>query len=479
MTTRLAGTDLQQLLDAVAGELARFHVPGLELAVVNNGEVVHAGGLGVRGLDDSTPVGAATLFHHGSCGKAYTGLLAELVAADGLLDLDAPVRRYLPELRLPDPFIAERVTTRDLLSHRSGLGRHDLVWIFNDDWSRAECVRRLEHLPLVGDLRAQWSYSNFGFTVAGSVIERVTGHDWEDEITSRILEPLGMSRSFPTERTLTTDADSATPHLVRDDKPVVTQVRVMQAIAPAGGVVSCADDSAKWLLAQLGKGALPAEAVARCHDVQIPIPSAAQPLAELTLHGYGFGWVEGAFRGRRLAWHSGGVDGFLTQTLLLPDQDFGIVACANAHMSSLPLAVVLHFADAVLGESSEVSWFDRVRGSNADADETLPETDAAPAARAAERRPPVHALDEYAGTYADPGYGSLVVARAGEELSFRFGAADLDGAHRHLDTWDLHYSPLEADATASFNTAADGKICDVVVAFTSVGDEVRFVKSGD
>ena len=470
--------DLQQLLDDIAAELGRFHVPGLELAVVHEGDVVFSGGLGVRGVDDATSVGPTTLFHHGSCGKAFTGLLASLVAADGLLDLDAPVRRYVPELQLPDPVIAERVTTRDLLSHRSGLGRHDLAWIFNGDWSRADCIRHMAHLPLVGDLRAQWSYSNFGFMLAGVVVERVTGNSWEDEVTARVLEPLGMHRSQPTEATLTSDADSATPHVVRDDKPVVTDVRVMQAIAPAGGIVTCADDATRWLLAQLGTSQLDAEVIARGHELQVPIPAGAMPLPEITLHGYGLGWVEGAYRGRPMAWHSGGVDGFLTQTLLLPQQRLGVIACANAHMSQLPLAVVFHVADTVLGKRGEQSWFDRLRGDAAEpASVTESQDDLPPAVP--ERRPAVHPLDAYVGTFSDAGYGDFVVGRDGDGLSFRFGRTDIAGTHRHLDTWDLRYAPLEAGGTASFNTAADGKVVEVVVAFEAVGDPVRFTRTAN
>lgn len=470
--------DLQQLLDDIAAELGRFHVPGLELAVVHEGDVVFSGGLGVRGIDDATPVGPQTLFHHGSCGKAFTGLLAALVAADGLLDLDAPVRRYVPELQLPDPVIAERVTMRDLLSHRSGLGRHDLAWIFNGDWSRADCIRHMQHLPLVGDLRAQWSYSNFGFMLAGVVIERVTGNSWEDEVTARVLEPLGMRRSKPTEATLTSDPDSATPHVVRDDKPVVTDVRITQAIAPAGGIVSCADDATRWLLAQLGTSDLAADVIAGCHELQVPIPTGAMPLPELTLHGYGLGWVEGAYRGRPMAWHSGGVDGFLTQTLLLPQQKFGVIACANAHMSQLPLAVVFHVADTLLGERGEQSWFDRVR---ADTSEAAAESESASVEPAVvgEPRPAVHPVDAYIGTFSDAGYGDFVVGRAGDGLTFRFGSTDLAGTHRHLDTWDLRYAPLEADGTASFNTAADGSVAELVVAFAAVGDSVRFARTAN
>src|SRR2546430_806653 len=119
MTVTAPASAIDALIAEVAEELPRWQVPGLQVAVVREGEVLFADGVGVLGVDDPTPVGPQTLFHHGSCGKAYTALLAALLAEEKVLDLDAPVRRYVPELRLADEFVAGRITTRDLLSHRS------------------------------------------------------------------------------------------------------------------------------------------------------------------------------------------------------------------------------------------------------------------------------------------------------------------------------------------------------------------------
>src|SRR4051794_17522198 len=153
MTVTDVADGIAPAVDDIAGALDPWHVPGLELAAVRDGAVVHAGGIGLRDAATGAPATGRTLFHHGSCGKAVTALLAALVAEEGLLALDAPVRRYVPELRLSDPVVADRVTTRDLLSHRSGIGRHDLAWIFNPTWSREELIRRLEHLPFDSEFR--------------------------------------------------------------------------------------------------------------------------------------------------------------------------------------------------------------------------------------------------------------------------------------------------------------------------------------
>jgi CubicO group peptidase (beta-lactamase class C family) len=470
-------TDLDALLDAVGSELDRWHVPGLELAVVRDGVPSYAGGVGVRGVADPTPVTASTLFHHGSCGKAYTGLLAALLAEDGLLDLDTPVRRDVPELRLPDEVVADRVTTRDVLSHRSGIGRHDLAWIFNPSWSPEEVLGRLEHLPLVGDLRAQWSYSNFGYALAGIVISRVTGLTYGGALRQRVFEPIGMTRTGLAGDPMSPDGDHARPHVLRDEQPVETITRLVQGIAPAGELVSCADDSVRWLLTQLGVDpAVSGAAVAVTQDPSMLVPSGVAPFPELSFTGYAFGWLAGTYRGHRLVWHNGGVDGFCTQTLLLPEQRSGVVVCANLHSTNFPFAVALAAADALLDVSADTSWFDVLRPGSA-VDEAV-----APAPRAggsaADVAAPSLALSAYTGTYTDPGYGDLVVREDSGALAARFGDFDLELTHRDSDTWSLAYAPLDVTGTAVFELGDDGAVAAVAVAFDADGTDLRMQRVG-
>ncbi|HZU73030.1 MAG TPA: serine hydrolase [Acidimicrobiales bacterium] len=464
-------------VELLGEELAPWKVPGLELAVVAGGEARFCGGLGVRGVEDPTPVGPRTRFHHGSCGKAFTGLLAAVLAEEGLVDLDAPARRYLPELSLPDPVIAERVTTRDLLSHRSGLARHDLAWIFNPSWTRREMVGRLAHLPLAGDLRNQWIYSNFGFTAAALVMERATGSSWEEQVRARVLEPLGMDRTIGESQPVLADEDHARPQLLVDGKALPTAFRWLDGPAPAGGLLGCAEDSVRWLLLQTGGkdlGVSPA-AVSLTHEMQVPVPSGAISLPGVRMYGYGMGWVIGSFRGRPLVWHNGGIDGFRTDTLLLPEQGIGILASANLHATSLTLAAVFDLAERLLGEAGEQSWYDLLRpktGDGGDGAQAAPDT--RPGAPPARPRPPTHDLADYAGRYVDPGYGEVVVSVAEGALALRVGEFDVEARHRHYDTWDLHYGPLEVDLTATFVTDPEGRIAEAVLPLDPACPPTRF-----
>ncbi|HET7531103.1 MAG TPA: serine hydrolase [Mycobacteriales bacterium] len=472
MTIAPARTDLEGLLATVAEELGRWQVPGLELALVADGTTAYAGGIGTLGTLVPRPVTARTLFQHGSCGKAYTGLLLVLLAAERLVDLDAPVRRHVPELALPDEVVAARVTTRDLLSHRSGLGRHDLAWIMNPQWTPADVLGRLPYLPLVGDLRAQWSYSNFGYALAGIVAERVTGTTYAEALRARVLEPLGMSRTQASVDVMQAEADSARPHVTSGGAVEETLFRRLAGVAPAGELVSCAADSVRWLRAQLSlDDTLPAAAVRSTHDPSMLLPTGVAPFPELEFTAYGFGWISGRYRGHRLVWHNGGVDGFCTQTLLLPDRRSGAVVSANLHATNLPLAVVLAAADMLIGEAAESSWFDRLRP-----EEPSP---VPPAPRPADVPGPTRALGDLAGTYCHRGYGDLTVTATEAGLSARLGAFPVELSHRLRDTWQLGYPPLEVTGTVTFEAAPDGAVAHALVVFDTDGTNVRMDRVGD
>jgi CubicO group peptidase (beta-lactamase class C family) len=468
MTIAPAPTGLDAPLAELEVELSRWQVPGLQIAAVRGGAVLYAGGVGVRDVHDQRPVDAQTLFDHGSCGKAYTGLLAALLHEEGVLDLDAPVRTYVPELALPDAVLAERITTRDLLSHRSGLGRHDFTWILNSSWSGEELVRRLAHLPLAGDLRAEMIYSNLGYTLAGVASARVTGSTWADQVRERVLVPAGMTQTLTDADAFMPHSQHATPHIVRDSAITETAYRMTAGIAPAGQIMPPATDAAQWLLLHTGASDINPAAIDATHRLHIPMPPEGSPHELLELLGYGLGWVVMRFRDLPLLWHSGGVDGFRTDMLVLPRQRIGVLVSGNVFPSLLPMAAVLQIADRLLGYD-DVHWYDELRKEPADAE---------PATPTASQSGPTHPLTEYAGSYSDPGYGELAVTVQGGDLKVRIGEEDLTTTHRHFDTWDLRYEPLAAGLTVTFVVDAEGLVREAVVPLED-DQPTRFRRLGD
>jgi len=163
-------------------QLQGLNVPGVAVAVIGEDEVILAKGYGYRDIDKKKPMTADTLLAIGSSSKAFTTFAMGSLVDKGKLDWEEPVRTYIPWFRLYDPFASEHLTPRDLVTHRSGLPRHDLVWYNNDKSSRKELVQKLAYLKPTADLRTRFQYNNLMFLTAGYLVEVLTGKTWENAV---------------------------------------------------------------------------------------------------------------------------------------------------------------------------------------------------------------------------------------------------------------------------------------------------------
>src|ERR687884_2103182 len=177
--------------------MREFPVPGLALTIVKDGRVVLAKGYGVRRLGETAPVDARTLFGIASNTKAFTATALGLLVEEKKIEWDAPVVRYLPSFAMWDPYVTRELTVRDLLVHRSGLGlgAGDLLWWPASTYDRKEIVRRLRYIRPATSFRSAYAYDNVLYSVAGEIIEVISGQTWEDFVTSRILAKVGMTGS--------------------------------------------------------------------------------------------------------------------------------------------------------------------------------------------------------------------------------------------------------------------------------------------
>jgi CubicO group peptidase (beta-lactamase class C family) len=481
---------VQSIDEFVSGQLAAWEVPGCAVAAVRDGEVIMASGWGHRDQMAKTPVTKDTLFAIGSVTKAFTVAAVGALVDDGLLEWEKPLQDYLPGLRMNDPVVTDRVTITDLLAHRSGLPRHDLIWIGHPDRSRADQVRRLRFLPLSRDLRQRFQYCNLGYLVAGHLMEVLSAMPWEEYVQSRLLTPLGMSRSNLSIGEMLTDPDHATAYERRSGVVVPVPARPVTALAPAGAINSSAADMTRWLLAQLGgpeprvPGQLAGQTImspatmAMQHTAQTVIPE-DQTFPASTRHAYGLGWMIGRYREHRVAEHGGGIDGFQTECMLLPDDGIGVVVLTNTSSSAMAPVVAYRVLDELLG-LEPMDWFGQFK----------PRFDAAMSgmreARGVRRviagatapRP----LAAYAGDYEHPGYGVLSITADGETLRPRLGTLDLSMNHRHYETFDLEWHELGDQShifPLMFLSDADGDITGLTVPFEPSVDPLRFDRLPD
>jgi CubicO group peptidase (beta-lactamase class C family) len=467
----------------VAEQLASWEVPGCAVAAVRDGRNELVGGWGLRDREAGLPVTQDTLFAIGSVTKAFTATTVGALVDEGLLEWERPLRDYVPGVQLNDAFASDRLTIVDLLSHRSGLPRHDLTWVGQPGRSRAEIVRRLRFLPLSRDLRQEFQYCNLGYLVAGHVVEALSGVPWEDFVRGRLLGPLGMRRSNLSVDEMLADADHAGAYTRRDGVIVPVPQRPLPAMAPAGAINSSAADMARWLLVQLADGQLEGVTVmspATLERQHAPHMLARFPdLPGLTHYAYGLGWVIGRYRDHRLVWHNGGIDGFLTQCMLLPDDGIGVAVMTNTSSSGMDLVVACRVLDELLG-IEPFDFFAVIK----------PRFDAGIAgireAKAVRRvvpdAPPARPLSAYAGEYEHPGYGTLTIALDGHTLKPSLGTMDLSLVHRHYETFDLMWHEMGDQPVViplTFLSDPDGDINALTAQFEPLVEPLRFGRRQD
>lgn len=266
------------------------------------------------------------------------------------------------------------------------------------------------------------------------------------------------------------DSDAASPHLLVDGTPTVTPDWLLVGAAPAGSLMTPADDAARWLLLQLGAGSADlADAVRVPHEAAIPMPAGVSPFPGLDPDSYALGWLLGRYRGMRLLWHSGGIDGFATQTFVLPEQQVGVTVSANLHGSILSLAAALELLDALAGTPGEQSWNDVLAPLAAVS--VPPPPTPSPEGAVAPR-----AIEDLVGTYRQPGYGDLVVLPDADGLRVRLGESDPSAHHADGDAWEMRYDVLDAPYALTFEADA-GRVVAATAPLDPPSGPTRFVRS--
>jgi CubicO group peptidase (beta-lactamase class C family) len=476
--------DVEALSTHVARELERFRLPAVEVVVVREGEVLFAGGFGRRDVERDLAVTSRTVFAHGSTGKAFTSFLVGQLVDEGVLDWDRPIRDDLPDFKLADPVASERITLRDLLCHRSGIPRHDLAWMANPGLDRGDLVRRMRFLEPSKDLRTLFQYCNFGYVAAGFLCGHVTNSTYEEQIRKRIFEPLGMSNTYLSTSEVTELEDHAQPYAERDERIVPIPYRDASNVLPAGGINSCADDTARWLLCQLGGGELDGRqlisrgSLATTHSVQFPLSGIPIPADDAyRVHGYAMGWIVSTYRGRHHLSHAGGIDGFTTEFQLLPTEKIGVAVSGN-RTTALPAALCRHLIDRLLGEPAR-DWGSEMLEQSEKTLAALKEQ-AVKGRKVVPGTAPAHPLDDYADRYEHPAYGTLEVRTERDRLAVSLGTIGFQVSHRHYETYDLKWTDLgDLSFSATFVTGESGSVSEVRCSFEPSVETVRFKRVAD
>ncbi len=451
--------------------MQEWKVPGAAIAIVKDGRVILSKGYGLRDVKDNLPITAQTLFPIASITKSFTVATLATLSSEGKLDWDKPVREYLPDFRLYDDVLTARVTPRDLVTHRTGIPRHDATW-YRSDLSREELYARLRYLEPNRDLRQEFQYNNLMFMTAGYLAGKLVGSTWEEAVQKRIFDPLGMKSSgFDLGAAIKSSPDVA--HAYRkDDNEAVHDVPPYtgdKALGPAGAIVSNLSDMTQYLLMYLNQGKHGDKQIISVGDFR------AMTSPQMILHSsdldpeigylhYGMGLFVTTYRGHKYVEHGGNLDGFSLLISFLPDDHIGCVVLLNMEGSSLREVLAYNISDRLLG-LAPVDWdkrqLDRYHAFKKAEDD-------ARAKNYVPRRENTqfsHPIDEYLGEYSNPAYGTFLIERAAkpDELKITYHTMQSTAQHWHYDVWRVPHDPLDllGETEIMFNTDWEGNIASM------------------
>jgi CubicO group peptidase (beta-lactamase class C family) len=464
-------------------------VPGLAVAVVTDSSVVWSRGYGERNVEAGAPVTDRTLFAIGSTTKAFTAAGLGILHDEGQLDWSTPVQEYLPRFKLNDRFATQEMTPVDLLTHRSGLPRHDLLW-YATDYSRESLFRRLRHLAPSESFRTTFQYQNLMYMTAGYLAGQVSGVGWETFTRRRLLDPLGMSRStFSVDSMQRTD-DYARPYGGGRDTVEAVDYRPLDAIGPAGSINSSVSEMTAWVQLLLNDGRhgdtqlIDSTTVAQLvqprivlEDIRPFMPETGGSLL------YALGWFKESHGGEWLLWHSGGIDGFSAMVGMMPGREVGWVILTNKGGTPAPSVLLYELVDRVLNREGQ-DWNQRILDfyaqqqaepdtAQSDTTEAPQDTTVAPG--------PSRPLDDYVATYANPGYGTFEVTMEDDSLVGRYGRFSSTLRHKRYNVFELHpeVGGGEQTFTVKFEMAMDGTIDKVAIPMESAVDPIIFTRTAD
>lgn len=419
-------------LDGIIDELmSSSGIPGLAVAVVHGGETLYAKGFGVKdnraGDSPENKVDPDTVFQLASLSKPVGATVVAHQVTTNAIGWDTRVVDKLPWFSLADPAVTGQLTVGDLYSHRSGLPDHAGDKLEDLGYDRRQVLEKLRELPL-DPFRISYAYTNFGLTAGAEAVAASAGKSWEDLCDEVLYRPLGMTSTSSRFADYEARPDKALVHIAIDGGYQPLYQRNADAQAPAGGVSSSLNDMTRWLTMVLADGTYSAsgkttqiaspEALLPALSPQIVSSPPSEPAMRTGFYGYGFnvGTTSGA---RTQLSHSGAFEtGAATNVLILPSADVGIIALSNSTPIGLVETISAEFADLVqFGEVRE-DWrtlyadaFAHMDAPVGDLVDQTPPPNPAPA-------PPVQQL---AGTYNNPYWGSATVTEAGGTLGLALG----------------------------------------------------------
>jgi CubicO group peptidase (beta-lactamase class C family) len=465
--------------------LKDWNTPGIGVGVVVNDKLVFAKGYGYRDYEKKLPFTPTTLCQIASNSKLFTAVAAGMLVEEGKLNWDKPVREAVPSIQFYNELLNNNVTLRDMLSHRTGVTRHDLIW-FKSPFSRKDLFERLKYLEPQEPMRETFLYNNLMFSAVGYIIELKSGKTWEQFVKERIFTPLEMSSTTYTISEMLKREDHGVPFREKRDSFELYKIPYYEdteGVAPAGAIISNIDELSHWLIALMndgkygGKQVLPPNVLKATLQPAIGLPNTAGEALgywELLNPDYGMGRQTASYRGRLITYHGGDLPGFHSQVSFLPNDKIGVIVFViSDHSAPLYNAISYNVYERLLG-MDQTPWSQRqlrLRLANKKAGTE------ARAKAGADRVPntkPSHELGSYAGEYENAAYGILKIGLKEQQLQFGFHAFQFPLNHFHYDRFDTPDDEQYGRFSVNFRTNPQGDVDSAVISLDQA--EVVFTR---
>lgn len=474
VTSGFAQLSPSEIDDLVNRTLKTFDVPGISVLVLKDNKIVHAKGYGVRSLNSKLPVNENTLFGIASNSKAITAAALGILMEEGKLTWDSKVTDFIPEFKMYDPYVTAEFTIRDLLTHRSGLGlgAGDLMfWPDQNDFTKADIIHNLRYLKPVSSFRSKYDYDNLLYIIAGEIVARASGLSWEEFIQKRIFMPLDISTSAPSFKRLKDTSNVIDPHFYVDGKLKVVRRDWSENANAAGGIYASTVDMAKWVNCLLngGKYGMNLEkrlflekTLGEMWKPQTILNVASPGPYNTNFSAYGLGWVLTDIKGHKQVSHTGGLAGIVTQTVLIPDLNLGILVYTNQQVGAAFNAISNTIKDGYLGLKANEDWVDfykkRVDAGKREAEDILAKVDSE-----IKKNNGVDSKSnfEVKGLYTDKWFGEAEVSEKSGQLWFTSKRSkNLTGSMHYYkgNTYIVRWADrsMDADAYLVFNLDKEG-----------------------
>jgi CubicO group peptidase (beta-lactamase class C family) len=465
--------------------LKDWNVPGCGVGIIYKNKLIYAKGYGYRNLEKKLPVTPNTLFQIASNTKLFTATAIGFLVDEGKLEWDKPIKNYVPQIQFYNDVLNDQVTIRDMLSHRTGISRHDGIW-YKSDFNRQQLFDRLKYLEPSLPFRQGYLYNNLMYSAAGQIVKDLSGETWEDFVRKKIFDPLNMNHSLFIVEEMEKQPDFMHPYYeIRDTNLLASYpiYREQNGLAPAGGIISSINDLSHWVIAQLHQGVyqnqkvIPADIIRETMQPATIIASVPDQYFEKLNSIYGMGRISSSYKGHYLVEHGGAIGGIYSNISIMPADSLGIIVFTNgAHVGILPGIITNTLYDRILG-LSETDWSGRALKNYLKNKLTEREARNKPDADKIPNTHPSHVLPDYAGYYENPAYGIMEIKDSVNQLSFLFNHIHLPLNHYHYDRFVSPDDEIHGKWSISFEMDAQGNIHQLKISLDE--KEVVFIKKGD